>query len=208
MTHPFALVAQLPPQSLLERHQQTHDDALPTLDTFKCGLAEAAVVVLTLISACPLPHLNRWFEEGLEVDGIASFSQSLQTTFAFCRSVITFDAFPKQWLTLSLMAFSSIIKLLSTIGGIMDDEGFIPDIKDTSGFDVKLWTGMFELLCDFCGSDELALEDQTQQRRRAEWIIAGDLRDQGAELLLRLWNAIGWPVDGSDLRYGGVSFVR
>ncbi|WVQ67084.1 uncharacterized protein L199_005278 [Kwoniella botswanensis] len=209
-THPFALISELPPPSLLERQQNAGQDALPSYETFNCGLAETAVVILTLILSSPRPNITRWLNEVLDIEGVSSLSDTLKSTFAFCSSVIGSSAFPKQWLTLSLMSLSSISKFLTTLTPLLESEHFIPSIENADSFDITLWTKLFELLCEFCGSEELALEDMTQQRRRAEWIIAGDLRDEGAALLGRLWNAIGWPVDGPqgkvdgmELRYGG-----
>ncbi len=148
----------------------------------------------------------------LDIEGIETCSTTLELLYDVCMSIIRFDAFPRQWLTLSLMCFQAILRILEPIADLMDGEAFNPPVRDAERFDVQLWTKCFELLCVLCGSDELALEDQTQQRRRAEWIMTGDLRDDGAALLSRLWNAIGWPMtDGkqngplNDMRYGGVS---
>lgn len=215
MSHPFALIAELPPPSLLQRHQQADIDGLSDSATFNCGLAESAVVIFTLILSAPRANLSRFLAEILEIEGSEACSTILKSLFDFCKSVIRFDAFPRQWLTLSLMCFSAIIRSMDPAAELLEKEVFIPPVRDADSFDVHLWMKCFELLCDLCGSEELALEDQTQQRRRAEWIVAGDLRDDGAALLLRLWNAIGWPVtEGkqnghmSDLRYGGVSSIR
>ncbi|WWC91624.1 uncharacterized protein L201_006570 [Kwoniella dendrophila CBS 6074] len=209
-THPFALISELPPPSLLERQQNAALDALPASETFNCGQAETAVVILTLILSSPRPNITRWLNEVLDIEGVSSLSETLKSTFEFCTSIIQFSAFPKQWLTLSLMSFSSILKFLTTLAPILETEYFVPSVENADNFEVQLWTKCFELLCDFCGSEELALEDMTQQRRRAEWVIAGDMRDEAAALLMRLWNSIGWPVDdpqnqtnGSELRYGG-----
>nr|XP_018260970.1 uncharacterized protein I303_06687 [Kwoniella dejecticola CBS 10117]OBR83128.1 hypothetical protein I303_06687 [Kwoniella dejecticola CBS 10117] len=207
-THPFALISDIPPPSLLERQQNAAQDALPSSETFNSGLAETAVVILTLVLASPRPNITRWLNEVLDIEGVSSLSDTLKMTFKFCRSVIAFEAFPKTWLTLSLMSFSSILKFLTTLTPILESENFIPKMDDANLFDSALWTGLFELLCEFLGSEELVLEDMSQQRRRAEWIIVGDLRDEGSILLTRLWNAIGWPVDGvqadgTELRYGG-----
>ncbi|WVR00207.1 hypothetical protein IAU59_007349 [Kwoniella sp. CBS 9459] len=209
ISHPFALISELPPPSLLERHQNPGEDALPNTETFNCGLAETSVVILTLILASPAANITRWLNEVLDIEGISSLSATLKATFEFSRSVIRFDAFPKQWLTLNLMCFSSIFKFLEIISEIMEKETFIPPVEHADSFDIELWTSLFTLICELCGSDELALEDQSQQRRRAQWIITGDLRDQGAELLMRMWLAIGWTVESNqsgkmvDLKYGG-----
>ena len=164
------------------------------------------MVVLTLFIAVPHANLSRFLNETLDIEGTQGCAVFLKTLFDFCKSVILFDAFPRQWLTLSLMSFSAIIRLMDPVANLLEQDAFLPPVKEPERFDVQLWTKCFKLLCDLCASDELALEDQMQQRRRAEWIIAGDLRDDGSALLLRLWDAIGWHEAGSNaLRYGGVS---
>ena len=45
------------------------------------------------------------------------------------------------------------------------------------------------------------------QKRRAVWRLAGDIRGEGAAILLRLWLALGWPDHasthpGAGLPYG------
>lgn len=45
------------------------------------------------------------------------------------------------------------------------------------------------------------------QKRRAVWRLAGDIRGEGAAILLRLWDALGWQEDvslgnGAVSRYG------
>lgn len=42
------------------------------------------------------------------------------------------------------------------------------------------------------------------QKRRAVWRLAGDIRGEGALILIRLWDALGWPEDVS-LNNGAVS---
>ena len=216
MSHPFNLVADLPPPSLLDRHHRTGDDGMPTAGTFNCGLAECATVIFTLVLAAPRTNLCRWLNELVEIEGAVSTSTIFQTVFTICSSVIHFEPFPKTWLTLKLMCLGGIIRLVDAITEVISKEEFIPPMEHSTSFDVKLWTDMFELLCDLCDSDQLALEDQTQQRRRAQWIISGDLREEASALLLRSWNALGWTVGDAaqqngghlQLRYGGVSSGR
>ena len=210
-THPFALISDLPPLSLFERHQNAEVDGLSDSGTFNCGLVESAVVIFTLVLAAPLKNISRFLTEILALEGTESCAAILTDLFEFSKSVIRFDAFPRQWLTLSLMCFSAIIRLLEPVADLLEREDFIPPVGNADTFNVQLWTKCFELLCDLCGSEELALADQTQQRRRAAWIIAGDLGDHSASLLFKLWTAIGWPLmetnhsgGFNDLRYGGV----
>ncbi|WVQ72639.1 hypothetical protein IAR50_002198 [Cryptococcus sp. DSM 104548] len=213
---PFALISQLPPPSLLERHHQAEADGLPRSEIFNCCLTECGVVITTLILATPRTNIERWLNEMVEYEGTETCSEFFVQVFDFAESIIGFKAFPSQWLTLRLMSFSGVLKALECIATVMEKPVFVPpppaasnletSVEGEVSFNVDLWRRLFSLLCGFCGSPELALEEQTQQRRRAEWIVAGDLRDAGAGLLWRLWSAIGWPVDiaGCEgLRMGG-----
>jgi dedicator of cytokinesis protein 3 len=206
-------MAQLPPPSMLEQQKLAGEDGLPPQsESFNCSMAEVAVVILSLVLASPPNNIGRWLSEILDIEGVQACSRLLASIFSFSKSVIRHEAFPKTWLTLSLMAHGSIVKLLGAIGDIMEKEAFIPPVKASDTFDVGLWTECFELLCDLTGSEALALEEHTHQKRRAGWVIAGDLRDEVVALLVRLWNAVGWPIDenasiGDGPRYGGVSVV-
>lgn len=163
---------------------------------------------MTLILVTPRQNVTRWLLEVVDFEGPAGTSIILQSAFTACRSILQHEAFPAQWLSLHLMCLEGMVRLLEVVSEVVETENFVPAVNAMDSFDIKLWTTLFELICELAASDELVLEDQGQQRRRAQWIIAGDLRDQTAALLHRLWNAIGWSVDQaqpSSLRYGGVS---
>lgn len=206
MSHPFALIADLPPPSLLDRQHQADEAGLTPSETFNCGLSENATVTLSLIYVAPQANLLRWLLEVLDLEGVDACSFTLISIMQFAKSIISFKAFPQQWLTLSLMCHGAIVRFLDTASTIMIREEFIPPAEKSESFNTQLWKECFELLCDICGSDALALEEHSHQRRRAGWIIAGDLREDGVALLRRLWNAIGQRDHRSDgPRYGGVS---
>ncbi|BEI88066.1 uncharacterized protein CcaverHIS019_0107840 [Cutaneotrichosporon cavernicola] len=200
-SHPFALVSDLPPPALLG-----HGDSIPPAGTFACGLAEVAVVIFTMVITAPRANIVSWLVEMLDMNNIDVVKETLSTSFDVLSSVIKFDAFPRQWLTLSGLAFTATVRYLEAVIQFLARGDFIPPIEEMDRFDVDLWTQLIELVCDFCASDELALEEQGLQHRRAAWIIAGDLRDDGAALLHKLWNAIGWqPINGRGTHssYGG-----
>ena len=185
------------------------DEILPSSGAFLPGLAECAVVIFTLVLASPPANIARFLSEMLDIEGTTGSSKMLKSTFAFCRSVLLYQSFPRSWLTLSLMSLSAMLRFLEPISDLLES-GFVPPVSEMDNLDQPLWTECLELLCDFCGSEELALEEHSPQRRRAEWIIAGDLRDEGAKLLMKLWNALGWHSGGIEqqivtARYGGVS---
>jgi dedicator of cytokinesis protein 3 len=200
-SHPFPLVSHLPPPSLFGRI----NEELAPAGTFKCGLVEVAVVIFTLVISSPRANIIRWLEEKLDLDGIDHVKGILTLAFDVFNSVIRFDAFPEQWLTLSGLGFTAVTRFFEPLISFLSRSEFVPPIEEMDKFDVNLWSRCIELLCDLLASDELALEEQGLQRRRAAWIIAGDLRDQGAVQLTKLWNAMGWqPISHKQShRYGG-----
>lgn len=199
-SHPFALVSHLPPPSLFGQ-----DEDIPSTGTFKCALAEVSVVVFTLVIASPRTNIIRWLEEKLDMDSIEEVKEILNAAFSMFNSVIHFEAFPQQWLTLSGLGFTAAMRFFEPVISFLSRSEFVPPIEEMDTFDLKLWANCIELLCDLLASDELALEDQGLQRRRAAWIIAGDLRNEGAAQLTKLWNALGWqPISHKQThRYGG-----
>ena len=117
-------------------------------------------------------------------------------------SVLSGEAFPSSWLTLHVYHHRSILELLEKAFKLLKDK-FLPSPDDTDDFNTELWRTFFEALLKLVRSDALALETFPEQKRRAVWKIAGDVREQGAELLRQSWDAIGWDATPDDLqRYG------
>ncbi len=82
-------------------------------------------------------------------------------------------------------------------------QSFLPHPDDADAFNTELWRLFFTTLLKLVGSDALALETFPEQKRRAVWKIAGDVRENGAELLRRSWETIGWETTLEDRgRYG------
>ncbi|KAK8107352.1 uncharacterized protein PG998_009365 [Apiospora kogelbergensis] len=83
------------------------------------------------------------------------------------------------------------MKILQYLSGILL-ESFLPHPDEAEGFSTELWKMFFTTLLKLVGSGCLALELFPEQKRRAVWKIAGDVRVDGADLLRRTWEAIGW----------------
>ncbi|KAK3051510.1 hypothetical protein LTS18_012404, partial [Coniosporium uncinatum] len=83
-------------------------------------------------------------------------------------------------------------------------EHFLPDPDNADQFSTELWRAFFDALLKLVGSEALALETFPEQKRRAAWKIAGDVRELGAELLRRNWEAIGWEASPEDRRQYGL----
>ena len=117
-------------------------------------------------------------------------------------SVLSGAAFPKSWLSLYVLHHRSSLQILETLFDFMISE-CIPSPEDADDFYTELWSKYFLTLLTLVRGDVLALETFPEQKRRAVWKIAGDVREQGAVLLKRSWEAIGWEATlDEQTRYG------
>jgi dedicator of cytokinesis protein 3 len=146
----------------------------------------------------------------LDIQGRESTAARLGLIISFAQSVVDGEAYPENWMTINLVSLSGVIKVMRAVGDLLQKPEFLPassingatdedDVTDVDAtslaepktmFDVELWRRILVLLCDYCASSQLALEDHTTQRRRAGWIIVGDLRDECATLLIKLWTSL------------------
>ncbi|KAF2460451.1 hypothetical protein BDY21DRAFT_369462 [Lineolata rhizophorae] len=118
-------------------------------------------------------------------------------------SILDGDAFPTNWLSVHIAHHRSTMRTLEKLSSILIDS-FLPHPDDADQFNTELWRAFFDALLKLVGSDALALETFPEQKRRAVWKIAGDVRELGAELLQRSWEAIGWETSPEDRRQYGL----
>lgn len=117
-------------------------------------------------------------------------------------SILQGETFPSNWLSVHIFHHKSTMRTLQYLASILL-ESFLPDPDDAEGFNTDLWKMFFTTLLKLVGSPQLALETFPEQKRRAVWKIAGDVREHGADLLRRTWEAIGWETSADERsRYG------
>jgi dedicator of cytokinesis protein 3 len=121
----------------------------------------------------------------------------LEDTLHVHLSILECHAFPANWLSVHIYHHKSSMKTLEYLAGILL-ESFLPDPDDAENYNTDLWRVFFTVLLRLVGSDALALETFPEQKRRAVWKIAGDVREQGADLLRRTWEAIGWETNAEE----------
>ncbi|OGE51650.1 hypothetical protein PENARI_c012G05549 [Penicillium arizonense] len=112
-------------------------------------------------------------------------------TFEAHNSILDCQAYPETWFSIHVYNHRATIKSLEHIAVLLI-ENLLPAPDDADTFDTKLWESFFTTLLKVISSDVLALETFPEQKRRAVWKIAGDVREQGADLLQSTWEAIGW----------------
>ncbi|KAK2467786.1 hypothetical protein APHAL10511_000081 [Amanita phalloides] len=174
---------------------------------FNAALGETAVVLLVLILSSPMQDILEFLQSTLEFEGRERFVAFLGQLFKVAISILHNDAFPKTWLNINILAHKVLIKLMEPIGRILQKE-FIPHQNSESEFNAALWKECFHMLLTLLSSDQLVIEEFSPQRRRAVWRLAGDVRGEGATILLSLWQSLGWsdivPTNNdTPIRYGG-----
>jgi dedicator of cytokinesis protein 3 len=117
-------------------------------------------------------------------------------------SILDGEAYPHSWLSVHIYHHKSTMRSLEKLSSILIDS-FLPHPDEAEQFNTELWRTFFEALLKLVGSEALALETFPEQKRRAVWKIAGDVRELGADLLRRSWEAIGWETSPEDkTQYG------
>ncbi|KAI0517322.1 SH3 domain-containing protein [Xylaria bambusicola] len=158
---------------------------------------EALIELSTLLSASSSSPNGMQLE--LSVDDITAV---LKNTLQVHLSILQGEAFPSNWLSVYTYHHKSTMKMLQYLAGILLDSA-LPHPDDAEDFDTELWRLFFMTLLKLVGSGCLALETFPEQKRRAVWKIAGDVREHGAELLRRTWEAVGWDTSADErMRYG------
>ncbi|RAH73398.1 guanine nucleotide exchange factor DCK1 [Aspergillus aculeatinus CBS 121060] len=165
------------------KHSQRFDEALVELSA-----------IMAATAAVPNPKRPRL--RGLEL------SAFLSQAFEVHTSILNCEAYPESWLSVHVYNHRATVKSLEFLAGILIKK-FLPAPEEAETFDTRLWESFFMTLLKVVSSEALALETYPEQKRRAIWKIAGDVREQGADLLHSSWEAIGWETtDEESERYG------
>ncbi|KAI0812456.1 cytoplasmic protein [Irpex lacteus] len=189
-SYPFALLSQLPKSPSAS---QTIGDKN---SFYNSGLGETAIVILVMILSAQRKHLMSFYESIFEIEGRDKLAPLILRTFKVASSILGGEAFPSNWLNVNILAHKVLIKMFDPIGAIMERE-FIPQETSDFTFDADLWREGLSVLLRLLSSEHLAIEEASHQKRRAVWRLVGDIRGEGAAILLRIWNALGWQIDGS-----------
>ncbi|KAI8969583.1 cytoplasmic protein [Trametes punicea] len=185
-SYPFSLAANLPKANGIS------SGSIDVKPEFSPGLGEVAIVILVLILSAPKKHIVNFLESILEIEGRDRLSALLSQFFKVAGSILDNEAFPKNWLNVNILAHRVILKMLDPVATMFERE-FVPDETSGRPFDPQLWRDSFGVLLKLLSSEHLVIEEFSPQKRRAVWRLAGDIRGEGATLLLRFWSALGWP---------------
>ena len=162
---------------------------LPEPVSFDEALIELSAILSALSNSSP---------SGMQLElADADLTTLLEQTLRVHMSILSGEAFPPEWLSIHIFHHKSTMRTLQYLAEIMLDS-FLPDPDEAENFNTELWKLFFSTLLKLVGSSSLALETFPEQKRRAVWKIAGDVREHGAELLRRTWEAIGWDTTAEE----------
>nr|POE46820.1 dedicator of cytokinesis protein 3 [Quercus suber] len=154
---------------------------------------DASMLEISALLAAALTTQQRLYFDANQVDITGVLLQALKAS----QSILTCEAFPKSWLSLHVSHHRFGMSALERICDVLIDS--LPDLyndaADALEFDTMIWRAFFETLFIVVSSPALAMETFPEQKRRAIWKIAGDVRELGANLLRRSWEAIGWDTE-------------
>ncbi|KAI9456498.1 C2 domain in Dock180 and Zizimin proteins-domain-containing protein [Lactarius psammicola] len=201
-SYPFSLIAQLPrvPKGFNGVYQ-AEGQVL-----FSPAQGETGIVLLVILLSSPKKYLLNFFEGVFEIEGRDNFAALLLQLFGVATSILNNEAWPANWLNVNIMAHKVLVKMMDAVAVLLEGR-FIPTDDATFQFNTQLWREAIQVLLKLLSSDQLVIEEFSPQRRRAVWRMAGDIRGEGAAILQRLWDALGWPEDVSEragvvTRYG------
>jgi dedicator of cytokinesis protein 3 len=161
--------------------------------TFDEALAEISAVLAAMSSLPAIVYLDKSREDTPEF---------LFSVLQVYISILECEAYPSSWLSVHIYNHKATMRALEKLFNILVDS-FLPLPDEADTFNTELWRSFFDALLKLVGSDALALETFPEQKRRAVWKIAGDVREHGADLLQRSWEAIGWETSAEEKsRYG------
>ncbi|CAL1708002.1 unnamed protein product [Somion occarium] len=186
-SYPFSLLSELP-----KNMPATSPESSEVQVLYSPGLGETAMVFLVLALSASKNLFLSFLEGVWDIEGKEKLSALLLQIFKVGASIINNDAFPSNWLNVNVLAHKVLIKIMDPIATFLERE-YVPHEHSGEQFDVNMWREAFNLLLKLLSSQHLVIEEFSPQKRRAVWRLAGDIRGEGAAILLRLWNALGGP---------------
>ena len=163
---------------------------------------DEAMLEIAALLAAALTTQQRLYFDANQVDVPGVLLQALKVG----QSILRGEAFPKSWLSLHVshhrFAMSALERIFEVLLDLLPDSN-APDMQDAIEFDTEIWRAFFDTLFAAVSSSALAMETFPEQKRRAIWKIAGDVRETGADLIRRSWDAIGWETDEDSKKLHG-----
>jgi hypothetical protein len=163
---------------------------------------DEAVLEISALLAAALTSDRKLYFDATQVDVTNVLTQALKVE----QSILSCEAFPASWLSLLVSHHKYSITALERISQVLIEtlpDIYAPDTSEALDFDTDIWHAFFNTLFTALSSPALTMETFPEQKRRAIWKIAGDVRELGANLLKKSWDAIGWDTEADAKKIHG-----
>jgi dedicator of cytokinesis protein 3 len=114
-----------------------------------------------------------------------------------CTAILNGTSVPKNWVSLLAVHHEAVLGCLDYLSDLMKSH-FIPSPDEAEKFETRIWYDFLDCVLRLAGSEFMAIEHQSEQKRTAIWKISKDLRGRAVTLLKSMWDAIGWPASEED----------
>lgn len=190
--HPVSLLCEPPPG-----RADKSDNGLYAMQ------ADTVAVIVAALHISPTSVTRNYLESVLEVEGTAFVARLLKQILQLGASLLANEVYPATWLNVSMMSHKAVVKAADAASSIMR-RYFVPEQHDAATFDTLLWRSFFDMLLKLLLSPSLVIEEFSPARQRAVWRLAGDLRGEGAKILLHSWEALSWQENEQNLAGSGL----
>ena len=119
---------------------------------------------MVLVLSAPKRHIVAFFEGVLEIEGQEHLAALLMQFFKVSGSVLSNEAFPKNWLNVNILAHRVLLKVMDPIA-TMFERSFVPDETSKRPFNAPLWKECFHVLLRLLSSEHLVIEEFSPQVR-------------------------------------------
>lgn len=159
-------------------------------DNFDEALLELSALVSEIMKIPPAP---------IPMTSQETRTQHIFQALSLVRSMLSDSSSPSSWLSLHVTHHAAALNILGYVARELQLH-YIPEPEDADSFNMELWKLHFDTTLSLVSSPALTLENFSEQKRRAVWKIAGDVRQVGADVLRNSWEALGWEVTEDDQR--------
>ncbi|ODQ64123.1 hypothetical protein NADFUDRAFT_53100 [Nadsonia fulvescens var. elongata DSM 6958] len=130
-------------------------------------------------------------------------NQLVSNIIEACDALLMSVSFPKTWISLFALHHETAFGCMAYLKSIMKSQ-YLPSTDRAEEFNTQIWYNYFTSMLKIVGSESIAIENLSEQKRKAIWKISGDIRGQAMSLFTELWDFLGWDASAEDMTRFGI----
>lgn len=134
----------------------------------------------------------------------SELSEIILNILQACSAMLANQSFPKTWTSLVTLHHDTVFGTLTYLNSLLVEK-FIPSPEQAEEFDASIWYTYLSTLLQVTGSDIIAIEFLSEQKRKAMWSLLGDIRGRASTMLQQTWDLLGWQASPEEQQKYGLS---